>query len=87
MHIVVVYDVGVKRVQKVHKYLKTILHWIQNSVFEGDVTKSEKIKLKGKLKKLIEKNKDSVIIFDVGHVKSIKRDILGKERNKLENIL
>lgn len=87
MHVIVVYDVGVKRVQKVHKYLKTVLHWVQNSVFEGEITVSEKVKLKGKLKKLINKKEDSVIIFDVGHVKSIKREIIGKEKNELENIL
>jgi len=87
MHVIVVYDVGVKRVQKVHKYLKTMLHWVQNSVFEGDVSKAEKVKIKGEVKKLINEDEDSVIVFDVGHIRSIKREIIGKERNEVENIL
>ena len=33
MYVIVVYDVGVKRVGKVCKYLRQHLNWVQNSVF------------------------------------------------------
>lgn len=38
MYTIVVYDVGEKRVAKVCKYLRTVLQWMQNSVFEGELT-------------------------------------------------
>ena len=41
MYLVIVYDVNVDRVNKVHKFLKAYLHWQQNYVFEGKVTKSQ----------------------------------------------
>lgn len=41
MYIVVVYDVGVERVNKVKKFLRMHLNWVQNSVFEGEVTLAE----------------------------------------------
>ena len=46
MYVVVVYDVGEKRVQKVLKFLRKYLTWIQNSVFEGNVTDAELFKIK-----------------------------------------
>ena len=41
MYVLIVYDVSVERVSKVHKLLKRYLNWRQNSVFEGEVTNSQ----------------------------------------------
>ena len=41
MYIIIVYDVGEKRVAKVCQFLRQYLNWIQNSVFEGELTKAE----------------------------------------------
>ena len=38
MHLILIYDVGEARVAKVCKRLRQRLTWVQNSVFEGDVT-------------------------------------------------
>ncbi|HPO28372.1 MAG TPA: CRISPR-associated endonuclease Cas2, partial [Petrotogaceae bacterium] len=32
------YDIGEKRVSKVHKITKRYLNWVQRSVFEGEIT-------------------------------------------------
>jgi CRISPR-associated endonuclease Cas2 len=40
MYVLIVYDVEVKKVTKVHKFLKLHLHWVQNSVFEGELTEA-----------------------------------------------
>ena len=53
MYVIVVYDVWDKKTNKIHKYLKKRLHWIQNSVFEGELSKSEFIRMKWELKKKI----------------------------------
>ena len=41
MYVIIVYDINVDRVNKVKSFLRQHLFWIQNSVFEGDVTESE----------------------------------------------
>ena len=39
MYVIVVYDIGEKRVAKMLKLCRQYLNWIQNSVFEGEITK------------------------------------------------
>ena len=41
MYIIIAYDIQVDRIDEVRKYLKRYLNWIQNSLFEGEVTLSE----------------------------------------------
>ena len=38
MYVIAVYDVGQKRVGKMLKLCRRYLNWIQNSVFEGEIT-------------------------------------------------
>ena len=86
MYVVIVYDIGVERVNKVHKYLKTFLFWVQNSVFEGELSKSELKKVKIDLDELIEKDIDSIIIFQFPE-KFLKKEILGLEKNSIDLII
>ena len=82
----IVYDIGVERVNKIHKYLRTVLFWVQNSVFEGDLSKSELKKVKMDLNELIEKDIDSIIIFQFPE-KFLKKEILGLEKNSIDLII
>jgi CRISPR-associated protein Cas2 len=41
MYVIVVYDVGIERLNKVRIFLKQYLNWVQNSVLEGELTKAE----------------------------------------------
>ena len=86
MYVVIVYDIGVERVNKIHEYLKTVLFWIQNSVFEGELSKSELKKVKMDLDELIEKDIDSIIIFQFPE-KFLKKEILGLEKNSVDLII
>jgi len=82
MYVIVVYDMPVQRVTKVHKFLKKRLNWIQNSVFEGELSKAEFVKLKGDLKKLVvpprksEELAGSAIIFSMPYVGAMNRTII-----------
>lgn len=86
MYIIIIYDINVKRVNKVHKYLKTYLTWIQNSVFEGEITKSQYQIIITKLKELIDENQDSIIIYEIPE-KYLNNNIIGFEKNPMELIL
>ena len=86
MYLVIVYDVNVDRVNKVHKFLKAYLHWQQNSVFEGKVTKSQYNDSVNKLNRLIDEDEDSIIIYKFPY-KYLEKKVLGIEKNPITFIL
>ncbi|WP_457754693.1 CRISPR-associated endonuclease Cas2 [Thermococcus sp.] len=85
MYVVIVYDVNVSRVNKVKKFLRQYLHWVQNSVFEGEITLAEFERIKEGLLDLIDENEDSVVIYKLRS--KPKRESLGIEKNPLEDII
>jgi CRISPR-associated protein Cas2 len=85
MYVVIVYDVSVKRVNNVKKFLRQHLHWIQNSVFEGEVTRAEFERIKAGLKDIIDEDEDSVIVYRLRSMP--EREVLGVEKNPLEDVL
>ena len=87
MYVIIVYDVGVERVNKIKKFLRTWLNWVQNSVFEGELTESEFIKVQQGIKNIIDKESDSVIIFKLKDRKFIDRNIIGVDKNIQSDIL
>ena len=86
MRIILIYDVGEKKVNKVFKKCKEYLSHVQNSVFEGDITDSNLRELKMKLKEIIKEKEDSVIIYYLWST-SYKKEIIGFEKNPLDNII
>jgi CRISPR-associated protein Cas2 len=87
VYVIIVYDVGVERVNKIKKFLRTWLNWVQNSVFEGELTESEFIKVQQGIENIIDKESDSVIIFKLKDRKFIDRDIIGVDKNIQSDIL
>lgn len=87
MYVIAVYDVGEKRVVKMLKLCRQYLNWIQNSVFEGELTEAQLKELKYKAKEILEKELDSFIIFSSRDPKWMYKEIIGKERNGTDNFL
>lgn len=87
MYVILVYDVGEKRVGKMLKLCRRYLSWIQNSVFEGNLSKAQLRDLKMQIEDIIDKEKDSVIFFSSRMEYSMDREILGKERMPVDNFL
>ena len=77
MFVIVVYDVGEKRVNKVLKRCRKYLNWVQNSVLEGDISESNLKKLKMELEQIIDSEIDSVIIYKSRTTKYSEREIMG----------
>lgn len=63
MYVILVYDIGEKRVVKMLKLCRQYLNWIQNSVFEGELTPSKLRELKMKASAIMNEDTDSLIIF------------------------
>lgn len=61
MFVIVFYDIGEKRVGKILKTMRKYLKWVQNSVFEGEITNAQLEKLKYELLSKINPSYDSVI--------------------------
>ena len=79
MYVIVVYDVGEKRVGKMLKLCRQYLCWVQNSVFEGELSEVKLKELKLKMEGLIEQSEDSVILFTNKIGYNMDKQILGKE--------
>ncbi|MEM3372642.1 MAG: CRISPR-associated endonuclease Cas2 [Candidatus Anstonellales archaeon] len=77
MYVIIAYDVNVERVNKIKAYLRTKLTWIQNSLFEGEITESGLLKIKSDLQQLINPDTDSVIIYIFNDKCYIERENLG----------
>ncbi len=82
MFIIVVYDFGEKRVAKALKICRKYLNWVQNSVFEGEISKANLKKLKIELKEIIHDDEDSVIFYILRTTRYSERQILGLEKGK-----
>lgn len=87
MFVIMVYDIGEKRVNKVLKKMRQYLYWVQNSVFEGEITQAKFKKLKDELNRLIDKDYDSVVIYNLRSTRYSSREVIGQDKGGQENIL
>ena len=81
-----VYDICEERVSKVMKVCREYLNHIQNSVFEGEITDSNYRELCSRIRKIIDEETDSVIIFQFWK-KNFQREVIGIEKREIGNIL
>lgn len=87
MYVILVYDVGEKRVGRMLKLCRRYLHWIQNSVFEGEITEVKLREMVHRARELMVLQEDSLIIFRSREQHWLEKDIVGKERNNLDTFL
>ena len=87
MYVILVYDVGEKRVGKMLKLCRRYLNWIQNSVFEGEISEVKLEELKIAAKKFLELETDSIIVFKSREERWLDKEIVGNERSNLDNFL
>ena len=92
MYVVLVYDVsqqenGSKRWSRIFKICKRYLTHIQNSVFEGEISKAQLAQLQQELKFCIDKELDSVIIFKSRQEKWLDKEFWGRKDDATSFIL
>lgn len=87
MYVILVYDVGEKRVAKALKHCRRYLNWIQNSVFEGEISEVKLRELVYRFDKFLDYETDSIIIFKSSNAKWLDKQIIGKERSNLDSFL
>lgn len=87
MYVILVYDFGEKRVNKMLKLCRKYLNWIQNSVFEGEISEARLKELLMQSDKFMKKDEDSIIIFNTLSQISMEKRIIGKERSSVDVFL
>ena len=92
MYIILVYDIaldenGAKVWRDTFKICKRYLTHVQNSVFEGEISKSQLFELKKAFKKVIRKDKDSLIIFSSRDQRWLDKDIFGIYNEDMDNFI
>lgn len=85
-YIYVIYDIKEKRVNKVFKICKKYLTHYQNSVFRGEITPSNTLKLKSELKDIISTTEDNILFIYFISEKSVIKEELGYN-NEPKNFL
>jgi len=87
MYVILVYDMGEKRVNRMLKLCRKYLNWVQNSVFEGELTEVKLKELLGKARHIMDLNHDSIILFKSRDQRWLDKQIIGIERSPIDNFL
>lgn len=87
MYVIAVYDINEKRVAKMLKLCRRYLNWIQNSVFEGEITPVKLQEMILEAEEIMDKSEDSLIIFKSREQRWLDKQIVGKERMSTDNFL
>lgn len=87
MYVILVYDMGEKRVGKMLKHCRKYLNWIQNSVFEGEITEVKLKEMVYDAKKIMNEEEDSLIIFKSRNERWLDKEVIGQERMSTDNFL
>jgi len=84
--VILVYDVDQKRTAKMLKLCRRYLSWIQNSVFEGEISEVQLKYLVVEAKEIMQE-KDSLILFKSRDEKWLEKEIVGDEKASVSNFL
>lgn len=87
MYVIIAYDVSVERVNKVKSYLRTQLTWVQNSLFEGELSESRYLRIITELSKLCDSSYDSITVYKLVNNKVLSREDIGIKKGSSNDII
>ncbi|WP_448588275.1 CRISPR-associated endonuclease Cas2 [Thermocrinis sp.] len=93
MRVILVYDIetvdreGQNRLNRARKVARKYLHHVQKSVFEGSISVSNLQRLKNEMLRVIDKEKDSVIIYIFEEGLNYEREILSNGADPTDTFL
>ena len=86
MFVLIVYDTEADNCVKLHKCLKKYLNWNQNSVFEGNVTRAQYVKIRDILE-VQRAPKSHIVLYSMENEKLLTREELGDAQGNVSNII
>lgn len=87
MYVILVYDVAAERTAKMLKLCRRYLHWVQNSVFEGEITEVKLKELIFKAGKIMHPAHDSLIIFKNRNSNWMEKLVIGREKSDIAQFI
>lgn len=84
--IIAVYDVNRKRTAKLLKLFRQYLTWVQNSVFEGELTVAQLKELQQKAEGLMQ-DSDGVVFYQLRDERYSERTALGVDKAERSRFL
>jgi CRISPR-associated protein Cas2 len=84
--LIAVYDVNQKRVGKMLKLFRRYLTWVQNSVFEGDLTVAQFRQLQHEAEAIMEAE-DGIIFYQLRDERYSERIALGTDKAERSRFL
>ena len=88
MYVILFYDIADKSLKekdnsrRIRKTVEKYLSRVQFSVFEGEIRESDLKKLKAQLKKVSQKELDSIVIYESTRQNYTKRIVIGVDKNE-----
>jgi len=83
----VLYDIDEKRVHKVFKVCKKYFKHHQKSIFRGNITPSNIIKLREELKMVIKEDEDFITILKLVSKADFEEETIGTNKKQSESII
>jgi CRISPR-associated protein Cas2 len=87
MYVIAIYDVASERTGKMLKLCRRYLHWIQNSVFEGEITEVKLKELIHEAEQVMDLTYDSFILFKNRNANWLDKQVIGSERSSIDQFL
>jgi len=88
MYVILFYDIADRSLKekdnsrRIRKAVEKYLSRVQFSVFEGEIRESDLKKLKAQLKKVSEKELDSIVIYESTRQNYTQRVVIGVDKNE-----
>jgi CRISPR-associated protein Cas2 len=87
VYVIAVYDVSERRVAKCLKTFRRYLVWVQNSVFEGELSEAQIKKLQADLGRVLNWDEDSVLFYIATTRHYTERRALGRKKGDPSEII
>lgn len=87
MYVIAVYDVASERTGKMLRLCRKYLHWVQNSVFEGEITEVKLKELVLEANKIMDMDYDSLLLFKNRNANWLDKEVIGVEKSGVDQFL
>ncbi|MEV5330228.1 CRISPR-associated endonuclease Cas2 [Nonomuraea sp. NPDC052634] len=87
MFVIVVYDTLAERNPAVLRTCRQYLHWVQRSVFQGELSNAQHRKFVSALKSQIDSGYDSILIYRTQGPHNIQTDLIGQALGNTDPVL
>ncbi|WP_219510920.1 CRISPR-associated endonuclease Cas2 [Nonomuraea ceibae] len=87
MFVILVYDTLAERNPAILRTCRQYLHWVQRSVFQGELSTAQHRKLMSAIKAQIDPSYDSILVYRTQTPHNIQTDLIGQALGNIDPVL